>query len=69
MSKNTERILERLRQIKAYALEGSEQAAEIIVANEGDIVIHSFYSGKIAAYNDVYDWIENVLEGEENEKL
>lgn len=59
-----------LKQIKDYILEGSEQAADFINECEyeetqiGLIATNSFFSGKIAAYNDIYDWIENVLEQE-----
>ena len=49
-----------LKIIKDYIKEGVEQSVKIF----GDFQNRKFLAGKIAAYNDVYDYIENVLEGE-----
>ena len=42
--------------IKDYIKEGVEQSVKLF---DGEMLC-----GKIAAYNDIYDWIENVLEQE-----
>lgn len=68
MSEDTRTIL---KQLKQYILDGSEQAAEIVafvderkIACIADI---TFFTGKIAAYNDIYDYIEYELEKGDND--
>lgn len=46
---------ELLKEIKNYISEGIEQSVDIFKTGE-------LLAGKLAAYNDIYDYIENVLE-------
>ena len=54
-------MTDNIKKIKAYIEEGKTQALALYLkANEEDFKI---FSGKIAAYNDILDYIEYEIEG------
>ena len=71
LEKNNIKLLKilTLEKVKRYILEGAEQAGDILKAAEDGCINEDarewyIWHGKLAAYNDVYDYIVNVLEEE-----
>lgn len=56
MSEDTKKILNK---IKKYIIDGERSACEIFKSED------KFLTGKLSAYNDIYDYIEYVIEGED----